>query len=243
MIITNNKVVSINYMLKDELGNVLQGNDGFTPEEYLHGADNILPGLERALEGLKQDQVIDVVIDPEEAYGPKEVSLIIEVSNDDLEDYTAINEGEYIQLFDGTEAIVVEKKEDHIIVDANHPLAGQTLYYTVKISGIRDATEEEIAELAVDPSETAKALAVNPADPALRATHALALLRAGRAQEAGGAFEDLTVFFGRLPPGLQSVVYRVLASGGQDDLAASALQKIDKQKLTPEEAALLQWEP
>ncbi len=144
MIITNNKVVSINYMLKDELGNVLQGNDGFTPEEYLHGADNILPGLERALEGLKQDQVIDVVIDPEEAYGPKEVSLIIEVSNHDIEDPTAINEGEYIQLFDGTEAIVVEKKEDHIIVDANHPLAGQTLYYTVKISGIRDATEEEI---------------------------------------------------------------------------------------------------
>lgn len=144
MIITNNKVVSINYMLKDELGNLLQGNDGYMPEEYLHGADNILPGLERALEGLKQDQVIDVVIDPEEAYGPREVSLIIEVSNDDLEDHSAINEGEYIQLFDGTEAIVVEKKEDHIIVDANHPLAGQTLYYTVKVSSIRDATEEEI---------------------------------------------------------------------------------------------------
>lgn len=144
MIITNNKVVSINYVLKDELGNLLQGNDGFTPEEYLHGAENILPGLERALEGLKQDQVIDVVIYPEEAYGPREVSLIIEVSNEDLEDPAAVNEGEYIELFDGTEAIVVEKNEGHIIVDANHPLAGQTLYYTVKISGIRDATEEEI---------------------------------------------------------------------------------------------------
>lgn len=144
MIITNNKVVSINYLLKDELGNVLQGNDGFTPEEYLHGAENILPVLERALEGLQQDQVIDVVIYPEEAYGPREVSLIIQVSNEDLEDPAAINEGEYIQLFDGTEAIVVEKNDDHIIVDANHPLAGQTLYYTVKISGIRDATEEEI---------------------------------------------------------------------------------------------------
>jgi FKBP-type peptidyl-prolyl cis-trans isomerase SlyD len=144
MIITNNKVVSINYLLKDELGNVLQGNDGFTPEEYLHGAENILPGLERALEGLQQDQVIDVVIYPEEAYGPREVSLIIQVYNEDLEDPAAINEGEYIQLFDGTEAIVVEKNDDHIIVDANHPLAGQTLYYTVKISGIRDATEEEI---------------------------------------------------------------------------------------------------
>jgi FKBP-type peptidyl-prolyl cis-trans isomerase SlyD len=144
MIITNNKDVSINYLLKDELGNLLQGNDGFTPEEYSHGAENILPGLERALEGMKQDQVIDVVIYPEEAYGPKEVSLIIQVSNEDLEDPAAINEGEYIQLFDGTEAIVVEKNDDHIIVDANHPLAGQTLYYTVKISGIRDATEEEI---------------------------------------------------------------------------------------------------
>ena len=98
MIITNNKVVSINYVLKDELGNLLQGNDGFTPEEYLHGADNILPGLERALEGLKQDQVIDVVIYPEEAYGPKEVSLIIEVANEDLEDPAAVSEGEYIAL-------------------------------------------------------------------------------------------------------------------------------------------------
>ena len=144
MIITNNKVVSINYVLKDELGNLLQGNDGFTQEEYLHGADNILPGLERALEGLKQDQVIDIVIYPEEAYGPKEVSLVIEVAHEDLEDPAAINEGEYIELFDGTEAIVVEKNDDHIIVDANHPLAGQTLYYTVKVSGIRDATEEEI---------------------------------------------------------------------------------------------------
>jgi FKBP-type peptidyl-prolyl cis-trans isomerase SlyD len=145
MIIANNKVVSINYVLKDETGTVLQGNDGYSPEEYLHGADNILPGLERALEGLKQDQVIDVVIYPEEAYGPREVSLIIEVANEDLEDPAAVSEGEYIQLFDGTEAIVVEKNEDHVIVDANHPLAGQTLYYTVKISAIRDATEEEIS--------------------------------------------------------------------------------------------------
>ena len=106
-----------------------------------------------------------------------------------------------------------------------------------------DATEEQIAELSVDPAETAKALADNPTDPALRATHALALLRAGRVQEAGGAFEDLTVFFGRLTPGLQSVVYRVWASAGQDELAAGALQQIDQQKLTPLEAGLLRLEP
>jgi predicted Zn-dependent protease len=107
----------------------------------------------------------------------------------------------------------------------------------------KDATEEQIAELAVDPAETAKALADNPTDPALRATHALALLRAGRVQEAGGAFEDLTVSLESLPPGLQSVIYRVSASAGQDALAASALQKIDPQKLTPLEAALLRLQP
>jgi hypothetical protein len=107
----------------------------------------------------------------------------------------------------------------------------------------KDATEEQIADLAVDPAETAKALADSPTDPALRATHALALLRAGRVQEAGGAFEDLTVSLESLPPGLQSVVYRVSASAGQDDLAASALQQIDPQKLTPLEAALLRRQP
>ncbi len=106
-----------------------------------------------------------------------------------------------------------------------------------------DATEEEMAELAVDPAETARAVAEAPSDPALRATHALALLRAGRRQEAASAFEDLTLLFARLPPGLQAVIYRALASSGQVEMASRALQQIDKQKLTPDEAALLQWEP
>jgi len=92
----------------------------------------------------------------------------------------------------------------------------------------------------IDPEETARAVAAAPADPAVRATHALALLRAGRAQEALGAFDDLTVFFGRVPPGQQAVICRVLAEAGQRDMARKAMQAVDKQSLTTNEFLILQ---
>jgi FKBP-type peptidyl-prolyl cis-trans isomerase SlyD len=146
MIVENNKVVTIHYVLKDEDGKTLQGNDEFTPEEYLHGTESIIPGLERALEGMKAEQVIEVVLYEDEAYGPREKSLIIEVAIEEFENPESINEGEYIQLFDGTDAVVIQKNDTQIIVDANHPLAGKTLFFTVKIIDIRDATEEELLQ-------------------------------------------------------------------------------------------------
>jgi len=102
-----------------------------------------------------------------------------------------------------------------------------------------DATEEELAALFVDPEETARAVVAAPTDPAVRATHALALLKAGRAPEALGAFEDLTVFFPRVPPGLQAVLCRVLAESGQTELATQAAQAVDIKQLTDEEANIL----
>jgi tetratricopeptide (TPR) repeat protein len=103
-----------------------------------------------------------------------------------------------------------------------------------------DATEEEIAALAVDPEVTARAVAASPTDPAVRATHALALLKAGRPEEAVRAFDDLTVFYNRVPPALQAVICLVLAQGGQTAMAVQASQEIDKQMLTTQERALLQ---
>jgi FKBP-type peptidyl-prolyl cis-trans isomerase SlyD len=147
MLVERNKIVSINYVMKDEVGNLILSNEGYDPEEYLHGAGNILPRLEHALTGLKQDDVIDVVIPPEEAYGAREVSLVLDVSVSDLENPDSLLEGEYIQLFDGTEGVVVAHKGTHVVVDANHPLAGKTLHYTIRISAIRDASEEELQNL------------------------------------------------------------------------------------------------
>ena len=144
MIVENNKIVSIHYILKNEAGEVLQENKDHDPEEYLHGAGNLVAGLERALEGMKVNEVMELIIPADDAYGPVEKSLIIDVPNTEFEDIDSIHEGDHIQLFDGTDAVVVEMYEDHVVVDANHPLAGQTLYYTIKVSGIRDAREEEI---------------------------------------------------------------------------------------------------
>ncbi|HSF44456.1 MAG TPA: peptidylprolyl isomerase [Chitinophagaceae bacterium] len=144
MLVETNKIVSINYIMKDEDGNLILSNEGSDPEKYLHGAGNILPRLEQALTGLKQDDVIDVVVPPEEGFGQREVSLVLEVAAEDLEDPDSLEEGQYIQLFDGTEGVVVLNKGSHVVVDANHPLAGKTLHYTIRVSAIRDATEDEL---------------------------------------------------------------------------------------------------
>ena len=146
MIVENNKIVSIHYVLKDDSGQVLHDNTSFAPEEYLHGAGNILPGLELALQDMKAGQEIDVTIPPEYGYGPVEVSLIFEVAAADLPEFDSIAEDDQITLFDGTEVCVREKYEDHLVADANHPLAGKTLHYTVRVAAIRDALSEEILQ-------------------------------------------------------------------------------------------------
>lgn len=102
-----------------------------------------------------------------------------------------------------------------------------------------DASEEEKTAVIVDPEDTAQAVAAAPADPAVRTTHALALWRAGRPDEALAAFDDFTVFFGRVPPGLQAVICRILADGGHKHAAETAVQTVDKTKLTANEAKLL----
>jgi hypothetical protein len=102
-----------------------------------------------------------------------------------------------------------------------------------------DETDEEAAARMIAPEETARAVAVAPTDPAVRATHALALLKAGRAEEALAAFDDLTVFYNRAPPALQAVICRVLADGGQKPRALEAVQAIDEKSLTANEKGLL----
>lgn len=146
MVIEKDKVVSLHYVMKNEQGEVLQDNYGYMPELYLHGHGQILPGLEHVLEGVRAGEEIEVSIPPDDAFGPKELSLVFEVSFDDLEDPDSISTGDPIQLFDGTEVVVLEKLDDCLLVDANHPLAGQTLYYTLKVTEIREATEEELRE-------------------------------------------------------------------------------------------------
>jgi FKBP-type peptidyl-prolyl cis-trans isomerase SlyD len=143
------KVVSIKYTLRDDDGDVIDASDDGDPLEYLHGADNIVPGLERQLLGKKLGDKLEAVVPPEEGYGLSEGPGPQPVPRTAFPEGAELEEG--MQFFargpDGHEMPlwVVEVNDDHIVVDINHPLAGATLHFDVEILAIRDATAEETA--------------------------------------------------------------------------------------------------
>ncbi|WP_040810350.1 FKBP-type peptidyl-prolyl cis-trans isomerase [Nocardia concava] len=149
MSIAADKVVSIEYTLTDDDGEVLDTSVGDEPLVYLHGAENIVEGLEKALDGKQPGDEIEVVVEPEEGYGDYLVEL---VSTVDRAAFDGVDELEVGMEFeaeapDGESQIVVVRAVDgdEVTIDANHPLAGQRLHFKVKVIDIRDATEDELA--------------------------------------------------------------------------------------------------
>lgn len=148
MQIAKDKVVLINYTLKNGAGEVIDSSDGGEPLAYLHGAENIIPGLENALEGKITGDSLSVTIAPEQAYGVFDESKVQAVPKDMFEDagevvigaqyHAAGPDGGYITI------TVTEVSDDTVTVDANHPLAGETLNFDVTIMEIRDASAEEL---------------------------------------------------------------------------------------------------
>ena len=148
MKIEKNKVVSINYTLKNDGGEVLDSSEGGEPLAYLHGQGNLIPGLETELEGKEEGEQFETQITPSDAYGEYNDALIAEVPRDRFTGVEDIDVGMEFQAqtSDGGSQIVrvTEVGDDSVKVDANHPLAGQTLHFDVTVADVRDATEEEI---------------------------------------------------------------------------------------------------
>jgi len=147
MQIENDKVATLHYTLKDNEGNILdQSDDGSFV--YLHGAFNIIPGLEEALTGKKAGEDFNVKVSPEEAYGIRSEEHMQEVPKEMFESDAEINVGMqfYAQGPNGDDLMVTiaEIKDDVIVVDGNHPLAGMELNFDVKVIDVRDATDEEM---------------------------------------------------------------------------------------------------
>jgi FKBP-type peptidyl-prolyl cis-trans isomerase SlyD len=142
MQVEKNKVVGIHYTISvDEEGEVFSNLD-FEPEEYVHGAIAIFPMVAKALEGHKANDDIQITLPPQHAYGAINDKLIKTYPNalfDNINDFDS-----FIQVPDGTEAKLLQKNNDTILVDANHPFAGATLHYNIKIVSIRQATDLEI---------------------------------------------------------------------------------------------------
>ena len=146
MQIAKDKVVAIDYTLKDDDGSVLDTSEGKEPLAYLHGSGNIIPGLEKALEGKGQGDEVNVQVPPEEAYGERRDDLQQVVPRSLFQGVDELQVGMQFQAqSEGGEQIVTIAAidGDDITVDANHPMAGVPLNFEVKVVEVREATDEE----------------------------------------------------------------------------------------------------
>ena len=148
MSIARDKIVSIDYTLTGTQGQVLDSSQGRSPLEYLHGAGNIIPGLEQALEGKNAGEQLNVTIQPEQAYGTRDERLVQQVPRAAFEGAPNLQPGMQFQANTnmGPRLLtIVDVNPDEVTVDANHPLAGQTLNFDVKVVEVRDATADELS--------------------------------------------------------------------------------------------------
>jgi FKBP-type peptidyl-prolyl cis-trans isomerase SlyD len=142
------KVVTIHYTLRDDEGDILDTSSGSEPLEYLHGGGNIVPGLENAMAGKAAGDKFKVTVAPGEGYGDVQGDGPRKVPRTAFPPDAELEEG--MQLFvrgpDGEPfpVWVVAIHDDHVLLDANHPLAGENLHFEVEVVSMRDATKEEV---------------------------------------------------------------------------------------------------
>jgi len=141
-------IVSLAYTLTVD-GDVLDQSSDDDPLLYLHGADNIIPGLERALAGLAVGDNKKVVVEPGDAYGEYDPDDVQEVERELFPADVDLQEGVVLLMRDETgnqfEATVVEIDDDVVTLDFNHPLAGETLTFEVRVVSLREPSVEELA--------------------------------------------------------------------------------------------------
>ena len=147
MQIAQNSVVAFHYTLTNDAGEVLDSSEGRQPLTYLHGAGNIIPGLEKELEGHEAGEKLNVSVSPEEGYGEVQPQLVQEVPRDAFQGVESVEPGMQFQAQTqgGPLMVTVTQVEgDTVTVDGNHPLAGQKLNFDVEIAEVREASQEEI---------------------------------------------------------------------------------------------------
>ncbi|GLS82537.1 FKBP-type peptidyl-prolyl cis-trans isomerase [Paraferrimonas haliotis] len=148
MTISDHKVVTLHYRLSDAQGQLIESSFDGEPMVYIHGADNMIPGLESQLTGKQVGDKLTADVAAADAYGEFQEALRQEVPVEAFGDIEEIVPGmRFIAETDAGQrpVQVVEVKDETIVVDGNHPLAGVALSFDVEIVDIRDASAEEIA--------------------------------------------------------------------------------------------------
>lgn len=147
MKIEDNTVVAMHYKLTDTQGNQIDSSEGGQPLHFLQGHQNIIPGLEREMTGKEKGNKFQVTVNPEDAYGTRNEQLVQDVPKTNFPNPEEVQIGMQFRADTPNGPMILEVKEiqeENVIVDGNHPLAGQTLNFDVEIVDVRAATNEEI---------------------------------------------------------------------------------------------------
>ncbi len=147
MKIEKDKMVSIHYTLRDESGGVMDSSRDRDPLDFIQGSGQIIPGIEKALEGKEAGEEMSVVVEPEEGYGRRDESLVYQVPKDQFQGIDEIEVGMCFQVNAGDGPLlmnVASVEEDGIVLDGNHPLSDMQLSFEISIVNVRDASKEEL---------------------------------------------------------------------------------------------------
>ena len=147
MIVEKDKAVSFHYTLKNADGEQMETSREKDPMSYLHGANNIIPGLEKAMEGHAVNDEFSVTVEPEEAYGVRNENNVQRVPLKRLKGIDKVSVGQVLNLQTNqgqVQVTVLKVGRFNIDVDGNHPLAGMALTFDVEITDIREASAEEL---------------------------------------------------------------------------------------------------
>jgi FKBP-type peptidyl-prolyl cis-trans isomerase SlyD len=140
--------VSFHYTLTDQSGEVLDSSDGRRPLSYLQGHGQIIPGLERQLEGLEAGALITLHVPAAEAYGARDEALLVTVPRANFSSDVDLTIGNTVMAEGKDHPAVLtirEVRPDEVVLDANHPLAGKDLNFAVELVTVRPATAEELS--------------------------------------------------------------------------------------------------
>lgn len=146
--IGDDSVVSFHYTLRDDSGSITESSEGASPVVYMHGRNNIVPGLETQLAGKKSGEKFTAIVTPEQGYGMRNESAIQRVPLKHLATRGPIEVGQMVVVNTregGRQARVLKVGHFNVDLDLNHPLAGKTLRFEIEIVDVRAATDEERA--------------------------------------------------------------------------------------------------
>lgn len=144
MQIEKNKVAAIHYTLRNNEGEIIDSSEGRDPLYYLHGAGNLIIGMEEGLEGKGPGEKINIKVSPEKGYGELDPGMVQKVPRSAF-GAQEVKPGMKFSTNQGGVVTVTEVGLEEITVDANHPLAGVELNFDVEVMEVRNATDEELS--------------------------------------------------------------------------------------------------